>query len=81
MPPSNAPTDKSSNRRGGSSNPADGGDPSIPADALGRAFSQNFVLVPIAGQEAGGLASAHTIEGHAIAGRYYVQADTMRFVG
>lgn len=87
MPPSNAPSSTASKpgKRGGggggSGNPSDGSDASIPIDALARAFSQNFVLVPIANQESGGIASSHTIENHAMAGRYYVQADAMRFVG
>lgn len=77
LPPSNAPV-SSTKKRGG--NPADGSDPSVPMSSLGQAFSQNFVLVHQEHRDSG-IASSHTQDGQTMTGRFFVQADTFRFVG
>lgn len=80
MQQSNAPN-SSSNSGKSRGHPSDGGDSSIPVDSLARAFSQNFVLVPQASQETGGINVSATLEGKVISGRFFVQADAFRFTG
>jgi hypothetical protein len=81
LPASNAPNSASSstNKRGG--NAADGSDPSVPVDSLPRFFTQNFILVNRADKEGGVNCSSGTDDSHPIVGRFFVQADTLRFVG
>ncbi|PWN87838.1 hypothetical protein FA10DRAFT_269122 [Acaromyces ingoldii] len=77
MPPSNAPASSTSSSRRGV--PAEGSDPSVPIDSLPRAFSQNFVLVNNPQGEGGVNCSAG--DEKPIVGKYFIQADTLRFVG
>jgi hypothetical protein len=82
MPQSNAP--KSTGKRAAStSGPTDGSDSSVPLESLARAFSQNFVLVSQTQEQqaSGGVSASFTQDGKTIAGRFFVQADTFRFVG
>ncbi|CAO1630118.1 unnamed protein product [Jaminaea pallidilutea] len=101
LPPSNAP--QSRNRSGNQA----AQDPSLPLDALPRAFSQSFVLVHDPegkgqggvlvswdantsmtlsssnnkGGRSNGQSQAQSQQAPTIHGRYFVQADQMRFVG
>lgn len=75
--PSNAPI-SSSNKR---ANAADGSDPSISIEALPRAFAQDFILVHQGDKEGGVNCSYSSDEAIPMVGRFFVQADTMRFVG
>lgn len=80
-PPSNAPR-SAANARGGKPRAADGFDPDAPIDSHPRVFSQNFVLVP-APQAEGGVhcAGGENKDGQALSAKFFVQADTFRFVG
>lgn len=78
MPHSNAPN-STTNKRGG--NAADGSDASVSIDSLPRAFSQNFILVHQGDKEGGVNCSSGADDKRPIVGRFFVQADTLRFVG
>lgn len=79
MPPSNAPTSTTNNRRG--TNAGDGSDPDVPIESLPRAYTQNFILVHQGDKEGGVNCSSTQDNTRPIVGRFFVQADTFRFVG
>ncbi|EPQ27230.1 uncharacterized protein PFL1_05153 [Pseudozyma flocculosa PF-1] len=96
QPPSNAPKSSSAAGGSSASAKKGGFDPDAPISSHPRCFSQSFLLVPsqavlaaqgaAAGQTIDGGVSASSTSGKdgtgvTIADKYFVQADTFRFVG